>query len=324
MKAKKGIWIPVAIFIFLVLCLLCIPVYAHSGGTDSNGGHTDSSTGDYHYHHGYSAHDHYDMDGDGDVDCPYDFDDKTGENSGSSSSNSSTPKISLFTTPKPTSTPSPTSAPISVKTEGKAVPTWIYWVIAILGLSLIISIINHKNTSNEQQSTIDYLHDELEKQNKKHKSESEVLSKKHDDEMAHQRDLMAKAVARVKDTRNKALSDLVQYISDSGIPAYDVLCCVPEGDILGEDSLPATPDNSKHKWGAKYTFYTAHSYPRDKTSTFHSATCHHATGSYPVNAYSIANNRIKYKSCLVCCPSLPDTDWVIKYKRIKEILDTES
>ena len=69
------------IFILLIL-FLCIPivVYAHSGKTDSRGGHTNRSTGEYHYHHGYSAHDHYDMDGDGDVDCPYDFKDRTSGN----------------------------------------------------------------------------------------------------------------------------------------------------------------------------------------------------------------------------------------------------
>ena len=33
-------------------------VTAHSGKTDSNGGHTDRSTGKYHYHHGYPAHQH--------------------------------------------------------------------------------------------------------------------------------------------------------------------------------------------------------------------------------------------------------------------------
>lgn len=46
---------------------------AHSGRTDSNGGHYESSTGKYHYHHGYSAHQHNDIDGDGKRDCPYDF-----------------------------------------------------------------------------------------------------------------------------------------------------------------------------------------------------------------------------------------------------------
>jgi hypothetical protein len=32
--------------------------YAHSGRTDSSGGHYDRSTGEYHYHHGHSAHQH--------------------------------------------------------------------------------------------------------------------------------------------------------------------------------------------------------------------------------------------------------------------------
>lgn len=61
-----------ALFASLVLC-----VNAHPGRTDSKGGHTDRSTGEYHYHHGYSAHSHYDMDGDGDIDCPYNFKDTT-------------------------------------------------------------------------------------------------------------------------------------------------------------------------------------------------------------------------------------------------------
>lgn len=65
------------------------PAWAHPGRTDSNGGHTDRSAGEYHYHHGYPTHDHYDMDGDGIVDCPYEFDDKTVQNSGSISDESS-------------------------------------------------------------------------------------------------------------------------------------------------------------------------------------------------------------------------------------------
>ena len=80
----------------LIVCIVAIlfsaivyPVYAHSGRTDSNGGHTDRSTGEYHYHHGYSAHNHYDMDGDGIDDCPYSFVDTTRVDSGYSSEKNS-------------------------------------------------------------------------------------------------------------------------------------------------------------------------------------------------------------------------------------------
>lgn len=41
-----------------IVALSLISAFAHSGRTDSNGGHYDRSTGEYHYHHGYSAHQH--------------------------------------------------------------------------------------------------------------------------------------------------------------------------------------------------------------------------------------------------------------------------
>ena len=64
-------------FLTAIVCFaLCatiavVCVEAHPGRTDSNGGHYNHSTGEYHYHHGKPEHDHYDMDGDGDIDCPY-------------------------------------------------------------------------------------------------------------------------------------------------------------------------------------------------------------------------------------------------------------
>lgn len=58
------------IFILCLLALISLPlsVIAHSGRTDSNGGHTNHSTGEYHYHHGHPAHQHEDGY------CPYDED----------------------------------------------------------------------------------------------------------------------------------------------------------------------------------------------------------------------------------------------------------
>lgn len=72
---------------FLLIILLCtLPITAHSGRTDSSGGHYDRSTGEYHYHHGYPAHDHYGGD------CPYSFhnNEKHSTSSGLSSINDST------------------------------------------------------------------------------------------------------------------------------------------------------------------------------------------------------------------------------------------
>lgn len=65
--------------LFVCLMLLILPLnlaLAHGGRTDSNGGHYDRSTGEYHYHHGYPAHDHP-----GGV-CPYDYDDQTDHSGG--------------------------------------------------------------------------------------------------------------------------------------------------------------------------------------------------------------------------------------------------
>lgn len=51
---KKKIFMLIMIIILLISPI----VYAHPGKTDSNGGHFNHSTGEYHYHHGYPAHQH--------------------------------------------------------------------------------------------------------------------------------------------------------------------------------------------------------------------------------------------------------------------------
>ena len=47
------------IFIAAVIILTAsLTLYAHSGRTDSRGGHHKRSTGEYHYHHGMGPHQH--------------------------------------------------------------------------------------------------------------------------------------------------------------------------------------------------------------------------------------------------------------------------
>ena len=52
-------------FLILLFFVFSFQVFAHSGRTDSNGGHYDHSDGSYHYHHGEPAHDHPNGE------CPY-------------------------------------------------------------------------------------------------------------------------------------------------------------------------------------------------------------------------------------------------------------
>lgn len=110
-------------FIIVFLCTLVFSVAAsaHPGRTDSQGGHYDHSTGEYHYHHGYPAHQHPNGV------CPYNFNDKTGSTSGSSSGSSTkkyddfkappppTPEPTLPPTPEPTPSPTPTPVTIRIK-----------------------------------------------------------------------------------------------------------------------------------------------------------------------------------------------------------------
>lgn len=47
------------ILLFIIASLsVAITSFAHSGRTDSRGGHYNRSTGEYHYHHGYPEHSH--------------------------------------------------------------------------------------------------------------------------------------------------------------------------------------------------------------------------------------------------------------------------
>ena len=72
----------ISIFILSLIIICCSSslVLAHSGRTDSKGGHYNRDTGEYHYHHGFPEHDHPD-----DV-CPYD------SNNEQASSNTTTEK----------------------------------------------------------------------------------------------------------------------------------------------------------------------------------------------------------------------------------------
>ncbi len=80
--------------LLLSLALLAPSAAAHPGRTDSDGGHFNRTTGQYHWHHGYSEHQHYDMDGDGKKDCPLTFKGSAASKSSSSSKSTTSSKSS--------------------------------------------------------------------------------------------------------------------------------------------------------------------------------------------------------------------------------------
>ena len=85
----------------LIAISMCVAVSAHPGRTDSNGGHYNRSTGEYHYHHGYPEHQHTNGV------CPYDYDDKTGEGSGGNSDGGTSGDSRTVITPTETYLPIP-------------------------------------------------------------------------------------------------------------------------------------------------------------------------------------------------------------------------
>lgn len=104
--------------------------FQHTGGTDSYGGHTDSSTGEYHYHHGNPAHFH-----DNGI-CEYGF------TSTYSNSYFGTKYEFLTPTPNPTSTPTPTLTPTPATTTNQdsnnaKSNNKPFWVIALILLATV-------------------------------------------------------------------------------------------------------------------------------------------------------------------------------------------
>lgn len=87
----------------ILIIIASVTAFAHPGRTDSSGGHTDRSTGEYHYHHGRSAHQHPNGI------CPYD---KNGSTALETAGLVKVPERSTKppSTPVP-ATPSPTEAP---------------------------------------------------------------------------------------------------------------------------------------------------------------------------------------------------------------------
>jgi len=77
----------VSVFVLILFSVAAFAL-AHSGGTDSEGGH--NSPDGYHYHHGYPPHQHPNGE------CPYDFDDNVDHRERSGDDSVDIPKEKTF------------------------------------------------------------------------------------------------------------------------------------------------------------------------------------------------------------------------------------
>lgn len=269
------------IFLTLVLIIVAtsiiLTVTAHSGKTDSAGGHIDNSTGEYHYHHGYSAHSHYDMDGDGDVDCPYDFHDQTGINSSDSYANNSYYSNRYTNNYDDNVIVKTETVTKTVTEEVPYTPSWVYWVIGLLIVSVFIMIC--------------------------------IIRSKRKEISSQERQFQQKE-SRIKE----GIANLHQSLSKKyGKDYLYRISNAPDKDYVDDDLLPHSPEFHASPYLDRYTFFLGSS-PYNSSTKYHHRSCRYARGSLPVNAY-LLRKRNRYQSCAVCSPSkkLPNTSWVDTY-----------
>lgn len=277
----KKILFTISIFVLIALVFssMALGVNAHPGRTDGSGGHTDSDTGEYHYHHGYSAHDHYDMDGDGDIDCPYDFDDQTGTNSGGNSgSNSSSFNYSSDNDNVIVRTETVTK---TVTEEVPYIPTWVYWIMGILIVSVIIMFF--------------------------------VIRSKCKELTAQEQRFRQNAITEESRVKYGIIALHNALVEKYGEDYLYIISNAPDGDYIDDELLPHSANYSANPYCDRYTFFLGSS-PYNHSSKYHHSSCRYCRSSLRINAYSLRKNR-RYQACAICKPSnkLPNTEWVDKY-----------
>lgn len=202
---------------FCVCFFLGVGAYAHPGGTDSQGGHRVSATGEYHYHHGRSAHQHSDMDGDGALDCPYDSVEtpKPTEKRVDTPTRQAAISPPKYKTPSsspllPKTSPTPTVKPKQGAEKPQGNSAWVKILIALpivvlTGRGLAALCADGPSTNESQR--------------------------------------------RMLSAQKNAAQD------KPGGAEFIATVSIPKGSYIGADGLPAS--KGKGKWGSKYTFYAS-------------------------------------------------------------------
>lgn len=265
-----------------MLCVSTFAASAHPGRTDSNGGHYNRSTGEYHYHHGYPAHDHKNGI------CPYQFDDKTGESSGSSTG----AKNGYTERKKPTQTKAPiiqTNAPMAqTNTPMKKKESSSSKVLLFGGLLFVVS------------SSAIYLKCRKERLEREQKEEAERQRAEAERKEAERKE--AERQRKIEKYRTRTLRELVG---------------IPENIIIGSDGIPVTRPSFMEGGGDDI----CHVYVTSRYSmAYHRSGCV-IFSQYSKNKINIYTDGLKYRvkersACKMCKPSmLPDMDWYTAFQR---------
>ena len=296
-------------FSVLLLAALISPAFAHRGNTDSQGGHYDHSTAEYHYHHGYSAHQHYDIDGDGDIDCPYDFHDNTDHTYGSSrSSGSYHVYITSKPTPKPTPVPVPKTAP--TPSVNNSLSDTDASSIAVVLVVLILSAAFYKGTKIAQKNINEQKAEEaMNRMIAAQKAEMARIAAEAEAERKRIANEKAEAERRKFLAEKEKYTDMYGNVSTAVASGADAFC------YIGKDGLPASRV-AKHgeRWGDWFTLYVT-----SNGSCYHERTCQylHGRNVRQINGVNMPSSR--YYPCSECNPTLPDMRWISEYRRIEVI-----
>lgn len=296
------------VLIIALLIIIAAPLYAfaHPGKTDSDGGHTDSETGDYHYHHGYPAHEHRDMDGDGIPDCPYNFDDKTGWNSGTRSGGGNLKDD---------------------ENEAWQLSDYLSFVFFLTSFVFLILWRIKCSDYKKLQKFVDNARKELDqKRINVEKLEKQLISDT-DELRAEIKKKHEREIEKIKEEYCKKYADFeVMYdlntksgsSSDSRAAAIfcsktiEELAGAPDGDYIGEDDLPYSFDKENGIYGKYSRYITA------KGKCYHTR---HCDGYIEYNALIVKKEFPELHSCEKCCSQLPEMDWVDRYYALQKAAD---
>lgn len=329
------------ILLLFLLILFCLPVasYAHSGGTDANGGHYNRSTGEYHYHHGYSAHQHPNGI------CPYDYDDQTGSSSGSSSGSYISSLVASsgntysdgyddgydigYETGYSNGEDSGyengyhegydtavSENTFNFKTgiaSGVVGSFLLYFIFRLIKSGRDSAEVNEFSNKVERykKKILDDFHtlqiDLIEKEQKLSESIKRLQS---------QKTLLEQSISSMEKRKTclkEELSDIQLEINELCNTHNINYSIIPDGIVIGEDGLPKDAD-APLRWGKTFTVYL-----NEQTSVYHKGSCRY------VNSINCRPVHILFASkyctpCKFCKPKTPDTRWFDIYTQEKDAL----